>query len=339
MRIKIKPSISLISTVGGKPSSIDLAWVIELLSGIKEGKSMTIAAQSAGISYRTIWNHLKLAEKELGIALLDSVKGHGSKLSAAGELLLGSTKQLEDRFSALFPSEAIKLQEQLMTITNQLNSKWKIAASSDPIIEKLISKSANFELRTMGSGQSLESLIAGKSDIAGFHVPDEGSIKAIYLELKQQGIDAIPVMKREQGLIVAKGNPHKIKTIRDLARPEVRFINRQKGAGTRLMLDNLLEAQGIASKQIKGYQHEEFTHSAVATAILANIADAGLGLHHVAKEYKLHFIPLNIETFFLAMPTGLAKQSAVAALIKNIRNHAGDTIGYSQLKLRNRYKP
>lgn len=298
MRIKIKPSISLISAAGGKPSTIDLSWVIKLLSEIKNGKSMVYAAQSAGISYRTIWNHLKLAEKELGVQLLDSIKGHGSKLSAAGELLVDSTEQLVNKFNTLYSHEAIKIQEQLTALTNQLDSKWKIATSSDPIIEKLISKSANFELRTMGSGQSLESLIAGQSDIAGFHVPDEESIKAIHLELKKQGIDAIPVMKREQGLIVAKGNPYKIKTIRDLARPEIRFINRQKGAGTRLMFDNLLEAQGMNSGQIKGYQHEEFTHSAVATAILANVADAGLGLHNIAKEYKLHFIPLNTETFF-----------------------------------------
>ncbi len=72
----------------------------------------------------------------------------------------------------------------------------------------------------------------------------------------------------------------------------MRFINRQKGAGTRLLLDRLIEREGLKTRQIKGYAHEEFTHNAIATSILAGQADAGMGLQYIAKEFSLSCIPL-----------------------------------------------
>lgn len=336
MKIKIQPQITLQTSAQTNSPLLDLSRIISLLNRIKEGKSMLAAAQSMEISYRTIWNHLKLAEKELGVTLLDSVKGHGSQLSVAGELLLASHQAIELQLRPLFESLANQFQDQFQALTQPLHPTWQFATSSDPLIEKLISQSTDFELRTMGSSQALESLMAGRADIAGFHILDKQSIQAIYTQLKKKGIDAIPVMRREQGLIVAKGNPYQIQSIRDLARPEVRFINRQKGAGTRLMLDQLLAEQGIPSQQVTGYQHEEFTHSAVATAIVANVADAGLGLQYVAKQFNLDFIALNTETFFLAMPSGIVKNAAITHLTKQIRTLAAKTLGYAQVKLRNK---
>jgi molybdate-binding protein len=141
-------------------------------------------------------------------------------------------------------------------------------------------------------------------------------------------------MRRSQGLIVAKGNPLNIKKLKDLARPEIRFINRQRGAGTRLLLDKLLDAQGLSAQKIKGYQREEFTHSAIATAILAGTADVGVGLKSVAIEYGLDFISLGDETYFLAMSADMIKRSAVSELIRKIRALAGEKAGYQTVKLR-----
>jgi putative molybdopterin biosynthesis protein len=126
--------------------------------------------------------------------------------------------------------------------------------------------------------------------------------------------------------------------LRDLARPEIRFINRQRGAGTRLLLDKLLDVQGLPSQKIKGYQREEFTHSAIATAILAGTADVGVGLKSVAIEYGLNFIPLGDETYFLAMSPSLIKRSAVSELIRKIRAAAEDKAGYQSVKLRQKSK-
>jgi molybdate-binding protein len=116
-------------------------------------------------------------------------------------------------------------------------------------------------------------------------------------------------MRRTQGLMVATGNPLRVKKLVDLARPEVRFINRQKGAGTRLLLDTLMEKEGIRSDRIRGYRHEEFTHTAVATAIVAGTADAALGLKYIAAQFRLGFVPLEEETFYLAMSTKVHARS------------------------------
>jgi hypothetical protein len=135
-------------------------------------------------------------------------------------------------------------------------------------------------------------------------------------------------MQRVQGLIVGKGNPLRITTVRDLARPEVRFINRQKGAGTRLLLDRLLTKEGLKAKQIRGYDQEEFTHNAIATSILAGQTDAGIGLQYVAKKFNLDFIPLKIEPFYLAMKSELIEHEKIIVLTKNIRNLSKKTPGY-----------
>ncbi len=184
----------------------------------------------------------------------------------------------------------------------------------------------------MGSGHALDRLMENKATMAGFHISDPGEIKAIEDHLRHAGLITIPLMQRVQGLLLAKGNPLKIHSIRDLARPEVRMINRQKGAGTRLLLDRLLEREGLKTKQIKGYGHEEFTHSAVATSILAEQADVGVGLQYIAKEYKLHFIPLETETFYLAMKPEFRRNKTLIAFVKAIQNRSNKTPGYKAVK-------
>ena len=102
--------------------------------------------------------------------------------------------------------------------------------------------------------------------------------------------------------MVAPGNPKKIRTIRDLTRPEVRFINRQRGAGTRLLLDYLLKEDGLEPVQVQGYDREEYTHMAVAVNVLSGTADVGLGIMAAARALGLDFIPLTPERYDLVVP-------------------------------------
>ena len=95
---------------------------------------------------------------------------------------------------------------------------------------------------------------------------------------------------RKQGLMIAKGNPKGIKGIADL--PEVSYVNRQKGAGTRILLDYLMEKEGITPDQIYGYEKEEYTHTAVAAAVASGTADCGMGIYSAALTYDLDFLPL-----------------------------------------------
>jgi molybdate transport repressor ModE-like protein len=327
MNIVIKPALTLES--GGKSrSSADLSAIAILLREVQRGKTIQSAAEALDVSYRTLWNQIKVAENALGTPLLLSTKGHGSKLSPAAESLLNSVTQMERRFDRVSQDEVRRLSGELSSWIDPRPVGWVCCSSSDPLIEQAIDGLAHIDYQTMGSGQALERLLGGDADIAGFHLPDQDSLLQVQAHLKKAGMMAYPVMRRTQGLMVATGNPLRIKKLADLARPEVRFINRQKGAGTRLLLDTLMEKEGIGSDRIRGYRHEEFTHTAVATAIVAGAADAALGLKYIAAQFRLGFVPLEEETFYLAMSPKTHASKPIQKFIQSIQTLASKQVGY-----------
>jgi putative molybdopterin biosynthesis protein len=125
---------------------------------------------------------------------------------------------------------------------------------------------------------------------------------------------------REQGLMVAPGNPKQIKAIRDLTRSGVRFINRQRGAGTRLLLDYLLQEEGIDAAQVDGYAREEYTHMAVAVNVASGTADVGLGIMAAAKALGLDFMPLLPERYDLVVPETTFADRRFQTLLEVIRS-------------------
>lgn len=331
MKLVIQPTL-LLKTPNYHQRTLDLTHIGNLLRSIDQGRTLAAAAKDLNVSYRTVWNALQEAEQELGCLLLERIKGHGSKITPAGKLLISSLERLDLQLSDEMQRLAADIGEKLSTHLNKSFEKYNFCSSNDPLIEQLYSKFDEIEYKTMGSGHALDRLIDNKATIAGFHISDPSEIKAVEDHLRRHGLITLPLMQRVQGLILSKGNPLKIMSIRDLARPEVRIINRQKGAGTRLLLDRLLKHEGLKTMQIKGYGHEEFTHSAVATSILAEQADAGIGLQYIAKEYGLHFIPLETETFYLAMKPELRRNKTIMAFIKAIQNRSNKTPGYKAIK-------
>ncbi len=327
MNIVIKPALTLES--GGKSrSSADLSAIAILLREVQRGKTIQSAAEALDVSYRTLWNQIKVAENALGTPLLLSTKGHGSKLSPAAESFLNSVTQMERRFDRVSQDEVRRLSGELSSWIDPRPAGWVCCSSSDPLIEQVIDGLTHIDYQTMGSGQALERLLGGDADIAGFHLPDQDSLLQVQTHLKKAGMLAYPVMRRTQGLMVAAGNPLRIKKLADLARPEVRFINRQKGAGTRLLLDTLMEKEGIGSDRIRGYRHEEFTHTAVATAIVAGAADAALGLKYIAAQFRLGFVPLEEETFYLAMSPKTHASKPIQKFIQSLQALATKQVGY-----------
>jgi molybdate-binding protein len=260
--------------------------------------------------------------------LLLSTKGHGSKLSPVAESFLNSVAEMERRFDRVSQDEVRRLSYELSSWINARPVRWVCCSSSDPLIERAIDGLTHIDYQTMGSGQALERLLGGDADIAGFHLPDQDSLLQVQTHLKNAGMIAYPVMRRTQGLMVATGNPLRIKKLADLARPEVRFINRQKGAGTRLLLDTLMKKEGIGSDRIRGYRHEEFTHTAVATAIVAGTADAAIGLKYIADQFRLGFVPLEEETFYLAMSPKTHASKPIQKLIQSVHALAAKQVGY-----------
>src|SRR5262249_23696216 len=142
-----------------------------------------------------------------------------------------------------------------------------------------------------------------EAHIIGTHLLDPATGQYNLPDLKKQKLlSQVVVMNlviREQGLIVPTGNPKKIKGIKDLARKDVMFINRQPGAGTRILLDYKLEKLKIGSERIRGYEREEVTHMAVAVAVASGLANAGLGVKSAAKALGLDFVPIEREDYDL----------------------------------------
>ncbi len=158
----------------------------------------------------------------------------------------------------------------------------------------------------VGSLGGLVALRRGEAHLTGAHLldPETGEYNIPYIAqyLPQTTIVTIGFVKREQGLMVAAGNPKAIRSLADLARPDTQFVNRQRGAGTRLLLDYHLEKLKISSDQIDGYEQEEYTHLAVAAAIASDRADCGLGIPAAAQALGLDFVPLFQERYDLIMP-------------------------------------
>ena len=123
---------------------------------------------------------------------------------------------------------------------------------------------------------------------------------------------------REQGLIVAHGNPKKLDSMADVARKRAHFVNRQKGAGTRTLVDRMLRDAGIAPERIHGYGTEEYTHLAVAATIATGRADAGLGVRAAASQFGLGFVPLVEEHYWLAIRERTLESSTAQQLLRGL---------------------
>jgi len=174
-----------------------------------------------------------------------------------------------------------------------------------------------------GSLGGLVALRRGEAHLAGSHLldPATGEYNVAYVKQYLPGVPVVLVtfVHREQGLIVAPGNPKGIKGVADLARPDVRYVNRQHGAGTRILLDYRLGQLGIAPEQVRGYPREEYTHLAVAAAVQSGVADCGLGIAAAARALNLDFILLEQERYDLVIPRAHYESDLLRPLLDLIR--------------------
>jgi putative molybdopterin biosynthesis protein len=164
----------------------------------------------------------------------------------------------------------------------------------------------------------------GQAHMAGTHLldPATGDFNVPYIleQFSPGEVVLVHLGWREQGLMVLAGNPKNISGINDLAKPDVRFVNRQKGSGTRLLLDYELERKGIEPGSVAGYEREMFTHTAVAAAVTGGSADAALGVLAAAKALGLEFIPVARERYDLLMPESFARTRGYEAVLSVLRD-------------------
>jgi molybdopterin molybdotransferase/putative molybdopterin biosynthesis protein len=181
---------------------------------------------------------------------------------------------------------------------------------------------ARISATNVGSIAGLAALGRGEAHVAGCHLLDplsgEYNLADVRRLLADRRVRVVNLVRRRQGLIVARGNPKHIERLEDLTRPDVQFVNRQPGAGTRVLLDLRLAELGMRAPQIRGYEREEFTHMAVAVAVRSGIADAGLGIHQAAAALALDFVPIDVEDYDLVLLEEFAASDLGALLLEVI---------------------
>jgi len=176
----------------------------------------------------------------------------------------------------------------------------------------------------VGSMGGLMAVRRGEAHVAGTHLLDErdGSynISFINKHFPNGGVRLVECVGRTQGLMLQAGNPKQIRGVRDLASRGVRYVNRQKGSGTRILADYLCRKENLDTGTIYGYDREEFTHTAVAAQIASDTADAGMGIYSAAKLYGLDFLPVCEEQYDLLIPDSAWETPMVQRLLEVLRS-------------------
>jgi molybdate transport repressor ModE-like protein len=323
-------SVGVVGEFGGKV--LDFVTLAEILAGVAESGTLRATAEHLKLSYRGVWGKLEQAHEALGQPLVVKSKGHGSHLTPAGEQLLRLVRDMRQRAQAAAQREIAPMDEELRRLLALGRPALRLACSHDILLADCESEGLleGWELRFMGSLKALDALESGKVNLAGFHLPENVPGMVAFESLFSDPRYFIhPLLRREQGLIVARGNPLDIHGMDDLIRPDVRFINRQRGAGTRMWLDHLLRSRGLDPAAIRGYGREEFTHFAVAAAVAAGAADVAFAQRAATVGLALEFIPIGFESYFICGGRELARDARVRSFIDTVARRLDKHAGYA----------
>jgi molybdate transport repressor ModE-like protein len=294
-----------------------------LLEAIQATEKLTTAARQLGISYRHAWNLIEHCHRFFGTPLVALQRGQGAQLTLLGEKLVWAERRTRARLGPHIESLASEINHELSRLLSTSPAALRVHASHGFAVAKLPELMANemqvqVDLRFMGSVEALASLQNHNCEFAGFHLATgELGAELIGQYGTLMNSDAhlfIHLVRRVQGLYVAKGNPKGIHTLSDLRHKNIRMINRQTGSGTRILLDHLLQRAGIDGDDIQGYRSEEFTHAAVAAYVASGIADVGFGVEPPARQFGMDFIPIADEIYYLACDVQTLKEPSGARL-------------------------
>jgi molybdate transport repressor ModE-like protein len=302
--------------------------LIDLLVGIHESGSLAGACARSDVSYRYAWGILQRGQKIFGTPLVTSSRGSGAQLTALGEKLVWADKRISARLSPVLDSLASEIEVEFERAVAHADAILRIHASHGFAVETLhrflTRRQIAADLKYRSSREVLASLTRGNCDMAGLHVPIgdlEGKFLRLYANAFRSGAyRLIDLSTRRQGLMVAHGNPKKIRRIADLTRRGVRFVNREPDSGTRFLFDQLLIKHRVDGSAIDGYETGEFTHAAVAAYVASGMADAGFGIETPAQRFGLDFIPLVKERYFFLVRAEHAESATIAQATSILRS-------------------
>ena len=305
--------------------------LMDMLQSVRATGSIAGAARILQLSYRHIWGELKRWEQMLGQPLILWEKGQAARLTEFADKLLWAERQAQARLAPQISALQAELEKTFAVAFDPGSHLLTVYASHDDALDKLreqsASQSLHLDMRFCGSVDAIRALNEGRCTVAGFHAPLQPDARTLtartYKPLLKTGQHKlIGFATREQGWMVAPGNPKNITGWNDLRRPELRLVNRTLGTGTRLLLDQWLENQTPLASLPTGYDHEEPSHSAVATRIASGHADLGLGIASAAHAQKLDFVPLTQEHYWLVCLKSALNNPAVIALRQVLQSAA-----------------
>ena len=220
----------------------------------------------------------------------------------------------------------------LLSPMEKLENTLVVIGSHDPLLDELADMlhledpGLYMSSSHVGSMGGIMAIRRGEAHAAGCHLLDtaDGSYNRSFIRkyFPKGGVRLVSCVGRQQGLMVAKGNPLNIQKFADIAKDGVRYVNRQKGSGTRILTDYLCKQEGVDVSAVYGYDREELTHTSVAAQIVSGSADAGMGIYSAAKLYDLDFIPICIEEYDLIIPDHAWDTPIVQKLLNILKSDA-----------------
>lgn len=288
-----------------------------MLKAIDHTGSLSLAARTLDLSYPFVWNTISRIERTLNEKIVarerGGAKGGRAELTSQGRRLLRAYSELDSRAHRLLTGG--EFAEGRLAGPARARPSLSFVGSHCIVVEKLLDSlhasnpRMTYNMVNVGSWAGLTAMMLREADIAGIHIYDEK--ESTYNEpllarySLSQTCKLIRGYKRQQCLMVRKGNPKRINGVADLPRDDVKLANRNLGSGTRMLLDRhlqkLAQERGVKfnalTKHIRGYDSEMMTHTEVASAISSRRADVGVGLTSIAAEMKLDYIPLAEEVY------------------------------------------
>lgn len=338
-RVGLRPQWVLEGNAEQAPHA--LQDMLALLSAIDATGNIAGACRACHLSYRHAWGVLRRFEDLFGTPLLITNRRQGTKLSPFAQRLLWANRRIEARLMPTMESLASELQEELERLFPEAVPNLRLHASHGFAVEALLQhmsgREPGLELRYRTAIEALAALQRRECDLAGFQVPTgafEAPILARYAQwLPPDEYLLIHLAVRDTGLFVMPGNPKSIHGMTDLARPDVRFVNRQIGSSTRYLVGLMLEQAGVSTSDVQGYETNEFTHMAIAAHIASGMADTGVGVETAAARFGLDFIPLVRERYFFGIHRASLDTPAMQALLDIMRSdeylsYVSQLVGY-----------
>lgn len=303
-----------------RPSAIN-PRVFALLRQIASRGSLRAAATAIAMPYRSAWGLLQEMEQIVGGPLVRLERGRGATLTPDGAKLLHADESARKRFAKELEALSVEIGPAATRGRDSAAPVLRIAASHDPALVALqdaipVAAGVKLQIEFCGSLDALARYRRGEVDLAGFHfVPGVIARSRPFLGYLRPSHDRlVRFVDREQGLIVARALRPRVKNFADVVRRRLRFVNRQPGSGTRLLIDTQLALEGVQAGDLRGYDNQEFTHAAVAATVASGRADVGFGVAAAAAEYDLGFVPLAHEHYCFAVREASLRSAPLVAL-------------------------